>query len=93
VLVGGIGASMGPAICSLVMAFAGPDGYLAFIVFIHAAVAVFAVYRTTQRKSKPVEAQLECAPVVSRTSPVAVAIAAETVRDHRDQDLARLIRY
>ena len=93
VLVGGIGASMGPALCSLVMAVAGPDGYLAFIVFIHAALAVFAAYRTTQRKSKPVEAQLECAPVVSRTSPVAVAIAAETVRDHRDQDLARLIRY
>jgi hypothetical protein len=75
------------------MSLAGPVGFQMYLAFVHAALAVFAIYRTTQRKSRPLEAQLECAPVVPRTSPVAVAIAAETVRDHRDQHLARLIRY
>ncbi|MDH3413471.1 MAG: MFS transporter, partial [Gammaproteobacteria bacterium] len=93
VLVGGLGAIMGPTLCASVMSLAGPEGFLWYLVAVNGGLGGFAVYRMTRRASTPLDEQRECAVVAPRASPVAAAIATRTVRDHRDQDLARLIRY
>ncbi len=93
VLVGGLGAIMGPTLCASVMSLLGPVGFFWYLVAVHAGLAGFAVYRMTRRAPTPRDEQREFTVVSPRVSPVAAAIATQTVRDHRDQDLARLIRY
>jgi MFS family permease len=93
VLTGGLGAIMGPTLCASVMSLLGPSGFLWYLVAVHAGLGGFAVYRMTRRAPTPLDEQREFAAVSPRASPVAAAIATQTVRDHRDQDLARLIRY
>ncbi len=93
VLVGGLGAIMGPTLCALVMSLMGPNGFFWYLVAVHAGLAGFAVYRMTCRASTPKDEQRECAPLSPRASPVAAAFVTQDWRDHRDQDMARLIRY
>ncbi len=93
VLVGGLGAIMGPTLCASVMSLLGPSGFFWYLVAVHVLLGGFAVYRMTRRPSTPLDEQRHYANLSPRASPVAAAIASQTLRDHRDQDLARLIRY
>ena len=93
VLVGGIGACMGPALGAFIMSLGGAGGYLWYFVVLHAATAAFGLYRMTRRESRPLEEQSEFAAVSPRATSVAAAITTRTMRDQRDQDLARLTRY
>jgi MFS family permease len=92
VLVAGVGLSMGPTVAAALMNQTGPDGYFWTVAMVHAAVSLFALYRMARSSPLPLRKQRHYAPLSPRTSPVAVGIAHETMRDHRDRDLARMSR-
>ncbi|MDX1512758.1 MAG: MFS transporter [Gammaproteobacteria bacterium] len=93
VLVGGIGAMMGPTLCAIAMSLAGPGGFLWYLAAVHTLVAGFAVYRMTQRPPLPLDEQGHYASVAPRATGLAAGIASRTVREQRDKDMARLMRY
>ena len=77
VMVGGIGAAMGPLTASLMMNNFGPGGFLWWLMIIHATIGLFALYRMTRRAAMPLEDQGAYVPMAPRASPVAAVIAAE----------------
>ncbi|MDH3791239.1 MAG: MFS transporter [Rhodospirillales bacterium] len=92
VLVGGLGASLGPPTVAAMMALVGPDGFFVALGMIHAAIGGFALYRMSQRAPVPLDEQNPMVPVPSGALPVAAALSAKTVRDHMDSDLAAMSR-
>lgn len=92
VLAGGIGACLGPPLAATLMGAVGPVAFFAFLAGVHAAIGLFAVYRMTRRASKPVEEQVPTVPVGSGAAAGTSRLSAETLRDLRDQDLARMSR-
>ncbi len=92
VLVGGIGASVGPPLAAGMMAVAGPNGFFLTLGAIHAAVGLFAVYRMSRRAPVPLDEQNPMVPVPSGALPVAATLTAKTVRDQMDSDLAAMTR-
>lgn len=93
VLVGGIGAMMGPTLCATAMSVFGPGGFFWYLAGVHVLIASFAIYRMTRRPARPLDEQRHYASVSPRATGIAAAIASRTVREHRDKDLARLMRY
>ena len=77
VMIGGIGAAMGPLTASLMMNGFGPSGFLWWLMIIHAVIGLFALYRMTRRAPTPLEDQGAYVPMAPRASPVAAVIAAE----------------
>ena len=79
VFINGLGAIAGPLITGWLMSDAifGPAGYFLFMSVLMIALAVYALYRTTQRAAVPVEETGIMAPVVLTGSPVAVEFAQE----------------
>ncbi len=92
VLVGGIGASVGPPLAAGMMAVAGPNGFFLTLGAIHAVVGLFAVYRMSRRAPIPLDEQNPMVPVPSGALPVAATLTAKTVRDQMDSDLAAMTR-
>jgi len=92
VLLGGIGASVGPPLAAGMMAFAGPNGFFLALGAIHTAVGLFAVYRMSRRAPVPLDEQNPMVPVPSGALPVAATLTAKTVRDQMDSDLAAMTR-
>ena len=74
VLIGGVGAILGPPIAGATMALAGPNGYFWFLAMVHGAIAVFAIYRMTRRVAVPLDEQGTFVAVPSRLSPLVAAI-------------------
>lgn len=93
VLVGGIGACLGPVLCAWAMSLGGSAGYLWYFVVLHAGIGAFGLFRMTRRESRPLEEQSEFAAVSPRATSLAASIATRTMREQRDKDLARLMRY
>jgi MFS family permease len=89
VMVGGLGAVLGPTLCATVMDTFGTPAFFAFLASIHAAVTIFGVWRMFQRESLPADQQHAYASVPPRATAIAAGIASRTVRDARDRDLAR----
>ncbi len=77
VLIGGIGASLGPVSAALVMASIGPHGFFWWLAAIHAAIGVFAVWRMTQRRALPLAEQGPYVALPPRATPAASALYAE----------------
>jgi MFS family permease len=92
VLVGGVGACIGPPVAATLMGAIGPIVFFVFLAGVHAAIGIFAVYRMSQRASKPVEEQGPTIPVGSGAGAGASRLSAETMRNLRDQDLAHMSR-
>ncbi|HEX9699514.1 MAG TPA: MFS transporter, partial [Acidobacteriota bacterium] len=92
VLAGGIGACLGPPLAATLMGAVGPVAFFAFLAGVHAAIGLFAVYRMTRRASKPVDEQVPTVPVGSGAAAGTSRLSAETLRNLRDQDLARMSR-
>ena len=65
VLVGGIGACIGPPVAAALMGVVGPNVFFVFLAGVHAVIGLFAVYRMSQRASKPLEEQGPTVPVGS----------------------------
>jgi MFS family permease len=87
----GIGGVAGPIAAGLAMTWVGPSGFFWFLAAIHAALGLFAVYRMTRRPARPNDEQHPYVGV-PRTSIFGAEIAANTVRDQMDRDLARMSR-
>lgn len=78
-LVVGIGACLGPFSVSTMMNGFGANGFFLYLALIHGAIGGFALYRVFTRKSVPLEEQNPYVPLTSRESPVAVAMATESL--------------
>ncbi len=77
VLLGGIGAILGPVSASGAMAVTGPEGFFWYLLAGHAALGAFALYRMTRRPAIPLDEQGPSVPLGPRPSPIAVAAAQE----------------
>lgn len=76
VFINGVGAIAGPLLIGGLMSVVGPSGYWVFIAGLMAAVALYALYRMTQRATLDVDS-VPYTPVMAAASPVAVEIAQE----------------
>jgi MFS family permease len=79
VFINGLGAIAGPLITGWMMGDAvfGPPGFFLFMAALLAVLAVYALYRMTQRAAVPVEDTGTFATVYPTASPVAVEFAQE----------------
>lgn len=73
--VNGVGAILGPLVIGWLMAVIGPSGFFLFIIVLMALLAVYALWRMTQRAAPPVAETGPFAPV----SPVVSAATVEAV--------------
>ncbi len=90
-MAGGIGGMAGPVITGVAMAEFGPAGFFWFLAAAHLSLGLFALFRMTQRATRPLEEQHPYVGV-PRTSTIGAAIAMKTVRDQMDRDLAESSR-
>ncbi|MBO9453058.1 MFS transporter [Tropicibacter sp. R16_0] len=79
VFINGLGAIAGPMITGWLMGegVMGPSGFFAFMAALLAAMAVYALYRTTQRAAIPVEETGSFTVMTPTSTPVAVEFAQE----------------
>ena len=79
IFINGLGAIAGPLITGWLMGDAvfGPSGFFLFIAALLFAMAVYAVYRMTQRASVPVDETGTMSPLYPTASPVALDVAQE----------------
>jgi MFS family permease len=66
VLVGGIGAILGPFSASAAMTLLGPAGLFWCLTVVHVALGVFALYRMARRPARPLDAQRTYTPAAQR---------------------------
>ncbi|RMF38230.1 MAG: MFS transporter [Alphaproteobacteria bacterium] len=78
-MVNGIGAILGAPLLGALMDFAGPWTFFAFLGSGTAAVALYALYRMTQRPAPAAEETLPYAPVLPQATPVAVEATSEVM--------------
>ena len=79
VFINGLGAIAGPLITGWIMSDAvfGPPGYFLFMAILLIALAVYALYRTTQRAAIPADETGIMSPMTPTGSPVVVEFAQE----------------
>ena len=77
VLIGGIGASLGPVTAGAMMALLGPAGFFWWLAAIHAAIGLFAVYRMTRRRTLPAAKRDADAALPPRATPAASGFHAD----------------
>ncbi|MDQ7071072.1 MAG: MFS transporter [Rhodobacterales bacterium] len=77
VFISGLGAIAGPVLTGAIMARIGPPGFFLFIGTLFATLAIYAVYRMTQRAAMPIGDTDSYAPIMMSSSPVAVEVAQE----------------
>jgi MFS family permease len=82
VLVGGIGAVLGPVSAAAMMSLIGPDGFFWWLAIVHGTIGLFALWRMTRRPARPVAKQGAYVALPPRATLAASAmyagIAAET---------------
>ena len=81
VLLGGIGAILGPVSASGAMAVFGSGGFFWFLLTGHAALGAFALYRMVRSPATPLEDQGPSVPLGPRPNLIAVAAAQEWAVD------------
>ncbi|WP_299076038.1 MFS transporter [uncultured Ruegeria sp.] len=81
VFINGLGAIAGPVITGWLMGseVVGPPGFFLFIASLMFAMAVYALYRMTQRAYVPVDETGAIAPIYPTSSPIAMEVAQEVV--------------
>ncbi len=79
IFINGLGAIAGPLITGWLMgdAIFGPQGFFLFIAALLFMTAVYALYRTTQRPTVPVDETGTMSPLYPTASPVALEVAQE----------------
>ena len=85
VMVGGIGACIGPPVAATLMGAVGPIVFFVFLAGVHAAIGLFAVYRMSQRASMPLEEQGPTIPVGSGAGAGASRLSALLMRSLRNK--------
>lgn len=84
VLLGGIGACLGPVSAAGAMALIGSPGFFWYLVAGHGALGAFALYRMLRRSGTPLEDHSPYVAVGPRPSPVAIAAAQEWALEEAD---------
>ncbi|ASP21608.1 putative MFS-type transporter YcaD [Antarctobacter heliothermus] len=84
--VNGMGAIAGPLVIGWVMGVAGPSGFFVLILGLLTIIAVYALYRMTQRAAPSVGDTGAYAPVMPSSTQVAVEVAQEYFIDQQDED-------
>ena len=89
VFINGLGAIAGPLITGWLMGNAGlgPAGFFLFIAVLMLVMAVYALYRMTQRAYVPVDETGAIAPISPTSSPVALEVAQEVVIEAAQDEL------
>jgi len=77
IFISGMGAISGPLITGWFMGMVGPGGFWGFVAILMLLMAAYALYRTTQRASVPVEDTGAYVGVYQAGSPVALEVAQE----------------
>ena len=77
VLIYAVGSSFGPIIAGYGMSLLGPSALFLIGAVIHIAIAVFAVWRMTQRPAISIEDKTDFVPITVRTTPIAATAAIE----------------
>jgi MFS family permease len=85
VLACGLGAITGPFLASVLMSAVGAEGFFWFLAVVHAAVALYAMWRLTRRAPVPVSEQSHFAPIPARGSSVLVAAMNPEAYDEHDE--------
>lgn len=75
--VNGLGAITGPLILGWTMEFFGPQGFFGMIALLLMAIALYALFRMTQRAAPSVEDTAAYAPITPTATPVAMEFAQE----------------
>jgi hypothetical protein len=75
--INGLGAITGPLMIGWLMTRFGADAFFLFIATLFGLIAVYAVYRMSQRPAPSVETTSSYAPVLPQASPVAMELAQE----------------
>ena len=82
VMVGGLGAVLGPVLCGGLMSVLGSGAFLSFLGLNHTLVTGYALWRMTRRESVPLEDQEHYPPLAPRSTSLAAGIAsAEASRE------------
>ncbi len=84
VLVNGLGAILGPTSGSIAMQLIGPNGFFLWLGLLHCLIALFAIWRMTQRSAVPLDEQGAFVSMPPRGSPMAVTLNPETPEDAAD---------
>ena len=71
VLIGGVGAFVGPTLVAAAMDLFGPEGFFWSLALAHTLLGVFILYRMTQRPALPADEQASYQAMPSRTTMVA----------------------
>ena len=85
VLIGGIGAFLGPTYVAAAMDLYGPKGFFWALALVHASLGVFILYRMTQRPALPPEEQGSYVAMPARTTPVAGEMYGEAATEVSEQ--------
>ena len=90
VFINGLGAIAGPVITGWLMgdAIFGPPGFFLFIAALLLAMALYALYRTTQRASIPVDETGTMSTLYPTASPVAFEVAQEVAIEAAEAEQA-----
>ena len=88
VFIGGVGAILGPSTIASMMSVVGAGGFFGYLAIVHALIGVYALYRMTRRRAKPLEEQGHYVPMSSRISQVAMVLAQEAA-SQRVEDSAK----
>ncbi|OUD08787.1 MFS transporter [Marivivens niveibacter] len=76
--INGVGAISGPLIVGFSMDTVGPQGYWGYMAILMISMALYALYRMTQRSTDtPVQDTVAYAPILASATPVALEVAQE----------------
>lgn len=79
--INGFGAMTGPVIVGFLMSHFGIEWFFIYIVLLMSAIALYGVYRMTQRPYVVVDEQAPYLPISSRTSPATAQFAINAAED------------
>jgi MFS family permease len=81
VLIGGLGAILGPVTAAGAMTLLGPDAFFWWLAVIHAAIGGFVLYRMTRRPALPLAEQGAYVALPPRATTMAATLYAEAVEE------------
>lgn len=81
IFLNGVGAVLGPLATAAIMGLVGPPGFFLFMAGLLAAIAAYAIYRTTRRAAPDTADTGQYAPVLQSSTVVAVDTAREVYMD------------
>ncbi|MCB1411468.1 MAG: MFS transporter, partial [Rhodobacteraceae bacterium] len=81
IFINGVGAISGPIVTGWMMGAIGPSGFFLFMALIFGALALYAAWRMTQRRSTP-----EASGTYTAMSPTASVISVEAALERSETD-------